>query len=241
MKRDAFRTAAGNAVPAVTATEMRAIDRVAVEEIGLSLLMMMEHAGRGLAAAIQARSPEGRITVLAGGGGNGGGGLCAARHLANHGRAVDVVRDRPVDRLADAPTRQWQVLGDAATDRTDQAADAVEAASLVIDALVGYSLQGAPRDRLARLIELASEQAATVVSLDVPSGVAATTGETPGPAVRPELTVTLALPKTGLERLDTDLELLDLGIPSRAFEQAGVPYESPFRGEGFRVPLRRHR
>jgi len=79
-----FTTPAGRAVPAVTAAEMAEVDRVAVDEVGLRLLQMMENAGRTLAAQVRALA-DGPVTVLAGSGGNGGGGLAAARELANRG------------------------------------------------------------------------------------------------------------------------------------------------------------
>jgi NAD(P)H-hydrate epimerase len=91
----AFRTDGGIDVPAVTADGMRAVDRVAVEDVDLGLLQMMENAGRILAETAVEMAPEGEIAVFAGGGGNGGGGLCSARHLANRGRDVTIVLDRP--------------------------------------------------------------------------------------------------------------------------------------------------
>jgi len=106
MTQPSFRTPAGRAVPAVTAVGMHEIDRIAVEEVGLALLMLMGHAGRGLTEAMEAHGPAGPITVVAGGGGIGDGGGCAARHLANQGREVTVVGDHPVAEVPDAPARQ---------------------------------------------------------------------------------------------------------------------------------------
>lgn len=237
MDAAAFRTPDGRAVPAVTADEMREVDRVAVEEVGLSVLMMMEHAGRGLAEAVLERRSGGSVLVLAGGGGNGGGGLCAARHLTNHGRAVDVVLDRDPSALADAPARQWHVLGEAVADRSSDPSGALEDADVVIDALVGYSLRGAPRGRLAELVELVGARATHVISLDVPSGVDATSGDRPGVAVDPDVTLTLALPKTGLTHVDGELLVADIGIPDGVYERAGLDAVTPFEGRSWRVPL----
>lgn len=71
-------------------------------------------------------------------------------------------------------------------------------ASLIVDALVGYGLDGALREPARTVVEEVNELPATVVSLDVPSGVDATTGERAGVAVEADHVVTLALPKTGL-------------------------------------------
>lgn len=77
-----FHTETGIAVPAVTADQMREVDRLAVEEFSLAILQMMENAGRILAAHAMAMlgGSGGEVAVLAGSGGNGGGGLCCARH-----------------------------------------------------------------------------------------------------------------------------------------------------------------
>jgi NAD(P)H-hydrate repair Nnr-like enzyme with NAD(P)H-hydrate epimerase domain len=85
-----FSSEHGQTVPAITADQVREVDRVAIEETGPNLYQMMENAGRLLPlAVIDVLGSEGAstpITVLAGTGGNGGGGICAARHLANRGQ-----------------------------------------------------------------------------------------------------------------------------------------------------------
>ncbi len=232
-----FETPAGP-VPAVTADEMRAVDRVAVEETGPPLLSMMENAGRGLAE--RALAAGGPAVVLAGGGGNGGGGLCAARHLHDHGRTVAVCLDRPAADLEGAVATQHRTLAatpvpvlDPATwagDPLAAVADRLGGDPLVVDAVVGYGLTDPLRGTAADLIR-ACESASRVLSLDVPTGVDATTGTAPGPAVAPDATLTLALPKTGLATAGGDLHLADIGIPPAVFERAGVDYRRPFDGE----------
>ncbi|WP_396611024.1 NAD(P)H-hydrate epimerase [Haloferax sp. S1W] len=227
-----FETDDGRVVTAVTAAEMQAVDRVAVDEVGLALLQMMEHAGRNLAEVAREAAVGGRIVVLAGDGGNGGGGICAARHLANGGAEVTVVLDRDADDLTGAAARQHRILG--ATDATVITAASSEPyirnADVVVDSLVGYGLSGALRGAAAMLVE-AAEGASHVVSLDVPSGIDATTGEAPGTAVEPDTTLTLALPKTGLaEATVGDLLLADIGIPRGAYDSLDIDYADPFGG-----------
>ncbi len=237
MEPSAYRTPSGRPVTAVTAAEMAEVDRVAVEEVGLSLLVMMENAGRALAATVQARVLEGPVTVLVGGGGNGGGGLCAARHLANHGRDVAVVLDREPDTLKGAAVRQLRVLGDAAIDRSDSAAIPIDNAAVLVDALVGYSLVGGLRGRAAELAGMANESSAPTVSLDVPSGIDASTGERSGAAFEPSATVTLALPKVGLRSVGGVVELADIGIPRRVYDRAGIDPGRPFANGDWQVEL----
>ena len=95
-------------------------------------------------------------------------------------------------------------------------------ADLVIDGVIGYSLQGAPRGEAATLIRWANRQAAPVLSLDAPSGVDTTTGIVFEPAIRAAATLTLALPKEGLRTPGVDahvgeLYLADISVPPELY------------------------
>ena len=241
-----FRTDRGAVVPAVTTSEMREVDRIAVEETGPSLFQMMENAGRSLAAValsvLGGSSPAAEVVVLAGTGGNGGGGLAGGRHLANRGvKVLAIVTD--VSRLAPVPGAQRDLLRHAGGEVIDAtgAHDAgrhLAAADLVVDALIGYSLRSAPHGVAAELIEAANHTAAPVLSLDVPSGLDATSGEAPGAVVRAHTTLTLALPKTGLTVEEVgNLLLADLGIPAEVYARLGKPLAGPIFDERWVIPL----
>ncbi|ERH01130.1 MAG: YjeF related protein [Halonotius sp. J07HN6] len=240
MDTELFRTAAGDPIPAVTAPEMAEIDRIAVEEIGLGIVQMMEHAGRELARAVLDSDAD-RLTVVAGGGGNGGGGLACARHLAARDRLHAVVLDRSPTAYEGAAATQLDLVESTEAELIttesdpDRADEAISTADGVVDALIGYGLRGAPRGPAAELIA-EMNTAGPVTSLDVPSGVDATTGEAAGGAVTPDLTVTLALPKTGLTTTESEILCVDLGIPATVYEAAEIPYENPF-GDEFSVRL----
>jgi len=240
MSDQLFRTEDGIVVPAVTADQMREVDRIAVEEFGLGILQMMENAGRNLAENVldMLDGDRGEVTILAGSGGNGGGGLCCARHLHNRGFTVWVVLNKEAAALTGAARNQLQILQAAGLQPVapSQAEEVIRRAQVVVDALIGYSLRGAPRGRVAELIELCNQHAARILSLDVPSGLNATTGETLGAVIRPERTLTLALPKPGLQHVPGDLYLADIGIPPEVFQRLGLSFEPPF-GERYWVRL----
>ncbi len=229
-----FRTDDGIELPAVTTEEMREVDRVAMDEFGLGVLQMMENAGRTLAMhAIEMLSEStGRVAVLAGPGGNGGGGLSCARHLLNHGVGVDLMLDRPPSRLAGAAAEQFHILSESGVRPVpdDDVTRVAGGASVVIDALIGYGLEGVPRGRVAELIEIASLSGGRILSLDVPSGGNATTGDTPGAVIHPERTLTLALPKTGLACIPGELYVADIGIPLAVYERLSIAVQPFFRG-----------
>lgn len=228
----AFQTEDGVPVLAVTAEQMREVDRVAMEQFGLGILQMMENAGRNLAENVLAMldGVKGEIVVLAGSGGNGGGGLCCARHLHNRGFQVWLVLDREAEKLTGAARNQLGILQAAGLQpmAPGQVEEVISRSEIVVDALIGYGLRGAPRERTAELIELCNLAAAQVLSLDVPSGLNATTGEAPGVVVRPDRTLTLALPKTGLEHVPGEVYLADIGIPPEVYQGLDLSVEPLF-------------
>jgi NAD(P)H-hydrate epimerase len=227
---ETFQAATGVEVSAVRADEMREVDRVAVEDVGLALLQMMENAGRNLAQAVRTTAAR-SVTVLAGNGGNGGGGLACARHLANHDVPVTVVLDREPGALEGAAAHQHATVAEMDVPVEVGPGTVQSADGTVVDALVGYGLSGPLGGTTAELVKAIPDTASRIVSLDVPSGIDATTGERPGPSVTPDRTVTLALPKTGLDADEYELVLADIGIPSVVYHRAGIVYRTPFDGE----------
>jgi NAD(P)H-hydrate epimerase len=205
----------------VTEDEMIEVDRVMVDDLGIALVQMMENAGRNLAQFTIERHAPARVVVGAGSGGNGGGGLAAARHLANRGVSVMVALTRSPGDLSGIVLRQWSVLERMGIELIERPADA--APDVVIDALIGYSLRGAPEGSSRVLIEAMNAGDAPIVALDVPSGIDATTGVAPGVSVCADATLTLAAPKTGLRtgRGVGELFVADISVPPLVFAALG--------------------
>ena len=227
-----FIAETGVQVPAVTAEQMRELDRIATQETGPNLLQMMENAGRNMALlAMELMASHWRterVMVLAGSGGNGGGGICSARHLANHDVSVSLCLAAP-DGLSEAAAVQRKTFRFTKGDEVKPSELANLQPDLVIDALIGYGLKAGPHGTTAELIAWANKAKIPILSLDVPSGIGATTGEAPGEFIRPTWTMTLALPKTGLIPQNTgQLFLADLGIPSAAIRRLAPSYVSPY-------------
>ena len=235
-----FLTDTNKEVPAVTTSQMREVDRIAIEETGPNLFQMMENAGRNLAEMALERLGRdwqtARVVVLAGTGGNGGGGITAARHLGNRGAQVELCLAVP-DRLSEVAAWQRRVFQSTSGKEVWFRDLDPAPPHLILDALIGYGLRSAPHGIFAELIRWANGTRAPIISLDVPSGLDSTTGATPGEFIRPSWTMTLALPKSGLARGEVgDLILADIGIPDETYRRAGVSYVSPF-GTRFRVAL----
>lgn len=222
-------------VPWLTVAQMREVDRLTIEEIGISLEQMMENAGRGLAAAaasLLGGAAGRRVVVLAGPGGNGGGGMVAVRQLANAGAEVELWLASQPDRVGGTPRRQLEILRAAGLQIGTEPPGREGGVDLVVDALLGYSQAGAPRGGSADLIRWASGR--RTLSLDVPSGLELSTGVLHDPHVAAEATVTLALPKQALRGPGTTgavgrLLLADIGVPAVVYERMRIPYRTPFR------------
>jgi NAD(P)H-hydrate epimerase len=214
---------------AISADQMREVDRAMIEDVHIELPQMMENAGRNLADLAVGQFGPSSVTVLAGPGGNGGGGLVAARHLANRGVDVAVALSHTVQEMTLVPAHQFDIV----TRMGIPTGDPVPAA-LIIDALIGYSLQGDPRGRPAELIEWANNQAAPVLALDTPSGLDVTTGVPRAPCMRAAATMALALPKLGLYQAAEvgRLYFADISVPPLVYKRMGLSV-----GSLFRVPL----
>jgi len=213
---------------------------------GLSLMLMMENAGCLVARAarlclgetkVTGRSPSARpsILVLAGGGGNGGGALAAGRRLAGQGFQVSAISSVVKSRLITPTRRQWRLFTAVTGQPFMDSRGILEggghhrlpAAALMIDGLLGYSLQGAPHGAAAELIAAANRHPAPVLAVDLPSGLDPDLGTVRGEAIEAVMTLTLVLPKCGLfgpdgRRLAGRVLLGDIGI-SPAWVAAAVP------------------
>ncbi len=224
-------------LPFVTADQMAEVDRRAVRDYGIGLIQMMELAGRNLAE--QARcmlggSVAGReIVVLCGVGNNGGGGMAAARNLHGWGANVRAVLVGSRSGLKPAPKRQWRILERVGPTSEEKASlDDVEP-DLIVDAIFGYGFHGWPRGASANWIEWANSRACPILALDLPSGLEATTGTPTQATIRATVTLTLALPKTGLRAAhagasEGEVYLADIGVPPELYREVGLDIGLPF-------------
>ncbi len=217
------------------AEAMRAIDRWAIDERGVPSLDLMEHAGIGVARAVEQLAPDGPVTVLCGKGNNGGDGLVAARLLRDAGREVDVLTAGPPEELkGDARENLLRLPGATPVQMSTGVAlfggvdgNDCQRPAAIVDALLGTGFAGEPRGAVAEAIDAANACGAPVVSVDVPSGVDASTGVVCTRAVRAAITVTFHAAKPGLwihpgKAHAGKVRTLDIGIPRGAPTAAGI-------------------
>jgi NAD(P)H-hydrate epimerase len=220
-------------IPALTTEQMIEVDRLMIEEYGITLMQMMENAGRNL-AALARRMLNGvidrHIVVLCGAGNNGGGGLVAARHLMNWGARVSVKLVAEESKLKEMPAQQYRSLKKlgAIKDEVD-----LDRAELIIDALIGYGLQGNPRGSIAEWIDRANRSNRSILALDAPSGLDTTIGMPGQPCIKATATMTLALPKIGLltqaaKSIVGELYVADISVPPELYQRLGFEIGSIF-------------
>jgi NAD(P)H-hydrate epimerase len=220
----------------LTSREMRAIDRTAIDELGIPGPVLMENAGRRVADEILKRYPcftDENVVIVAGRGNNGGDGVVAARCLGDRGA-------RPVVLLL---ARKSEIKGEAAlhlavADRLgleiveieDEAAWSKQRtrlghASIIVDAIFGTGLTRAARGLYAEVINDINKAPGFKVAIDVPSGLSADSSLVIGPAIQANLTIALAAPKIchvfpPAEELSGELLVAEIGIPAFLFDDA---------------------
>ncbi|MBV9100889.1 MAG: NAD(P)H-hydrate epimerase [Candidatus Dormibacteraeota bacterium] len=230
---------------AVSADDVAALDRAAIG-CGVSVAQLMEVAGWQVARCAWMHMDEqpGSVLVLAGHGNNGGDGLVAARHLRTWGCSVEVrvlADERSLSELATAHVASARANGvevTASSDGEGALATLRRPHDVVVDALLGTGLHAAPREPAASVIRAIDAAAQRVLSVDVPSGLDATTGEAYAPCVRATWTCTLAAMKRGLWndawRLGAphcgEVWVADIGIPLAAWRAIGLPRPAGVRG-----------
>jgi ADP-dependent NAD(P)H-hydrate dehydratase / NAD(P)H-hydrate epimerase len=213
--------------PLLDAETMRAVDRWAIDVRGVPSLELMERAGAGVTRAVEQLAPDGPVAVVCGKGNNGGDGLVVARLLREAARSVTVVCAAPPgDFAGDARVNLERVPGEAplelAEDR-ERSEQALAGATVIVDALLGTGFQGdrseiGQQGVVVEAIEAVNAARAPVVSVDVPSGVDASTGVVSGAAVRAAVTTTFHAGKPGLwiapgKAHAGEVRTIDIGIP----------------------------
>ena len=215
---------------AISSRDMRALE-VNAEYFGISLLQLMELAGRNVVQEVLTRFTKDKtVVIFCGLGGNGGDGFVAARHLLSAGFNVTVVLiGRSRDISHDAALKNWNIL-QALQDKvslfevTDSSVIPDVKADIIIDALLGTGTKGKLKPPIAQVVDYINEIDGFKIAVDVPTGIDSDTGEVLGNAVKADLTVTLHRTKKGLEKAKKytgELVVGDIGLPFELENFAG--------------------
>ena len=211
--------------------EMRKADSIAINELKIPGLILMENAGLKTAQCVaeKYKSISGKtIGIFCGKGNNGGDGFVIGRHLFQMGATVTFWLTR----------KKKDLQGDAKTNMeiADQMNLPIFEISywdpeiklnefdLLIDALLGTGLKGDVRGIYADVIKTLNLFQGPVIAVDAPSGLDCDTGKPLGCCVEADLTVTMGNIKSGMlfypgRSFLGDLFITDLSVPSFVFDQ----------------------
>src|SRR5215469_18926727 len=226
---------------ALTAQEMRAADRRAVEDVGIPPVILMESAGRATADLVRdfledVHGDPIRIAVVAGPGNNGGDALVAARYLMQLGFEPDIYMAAKREDCNDLCRAQLEIiesLGASISFLREQSPEffrsGLRSAYLVIDGLLGTGASGPLREAYRTWVNEINIADRDVIAVDIPTGIDPSSGMVPGPAVSAAATVTMAAPKVGMLLYPAasyvgELWVAHIGIPPSILADVGARY-----------------
>jgi NAD(P)H-hydrate epimerase len=220
---------------------LRRIDAIAIDDFGISSLVLMENAGRGAADRLATLAPRnGRIVILCGSGNNGGDGLVIARHLhaGNHPVSVwmlgarekltpDTNTNYGILAKTSVPCRWVEEIDPSQGLDTDHPGSirtlkdlqaSLHSAAMIVDAMLGTGARGEPRGRMAQAIQGANKASAIRIAIDIPTGLDADTGTMAATTWLADHTLTLVAPKLCFsldqaQRCLGKITVLPIGIP----------------------------
>ena len=217
----------------LTREQAQQLDRRAVDGFGMSGLILMENAGRGVADWLRELNPNReQVTILCGPGNNGGDGFVIARHLDNHGWPVHVLvlakanpgtptdADANFDILyaAGIPFTQYnpEHLGEPQFQHLQSKLQPPK--GWIVDALFGTGLSRALASPYAAIVDTVNQSQQHILAVDIPSGMDCDTGEPLGPTIRASHTATFAGLKKGFlneasQAYIGEVKVIDIGVP----------------------------
>jgi len=195
-------------IPKITTEQMIEVDRLMMEDYKISLLQMMENAGRCLAILaiekfLKKQLDTKKVIVL----------------------TADASKMTPI------PKHQLAILQRIGIPiKSGKELPATFSADLIIDGIIGYSIKGDPYGVPKEMIDWANKQFIPILALDTPSGLGLTTGKIHSPTIKATATLTLALPKKGLFEKNAkavigNLYLGDISVPSELYKEESLNIE----------------
>ena len=213
----------------LTREQVRTVDRLAIESYGMSSLVLMENAGRGCVDVLERLGIDGPVVILCGKGNNAGDGFVIARHLEIRGHECRVLLLSPPDDLPGDAATNFAILKKTDVPVADfDAAQDVQDAAWLIDAMLGTGARGEPRAPFDAAIKWinAREAKTQALAVDLPSGLDCDTGRPATHTVRADHTCTFAAMKSGFTQPSAKpytgtVHVCDIGIPPRLLR--GLP------------------
>jgi hydroxyethylthiazole kinase-like uncharacterized protein yjeF len=214
----------------LTREQVRQIDRIAIEQIGIPGVVLMENAGRHAAQTVLELLPDpagARACVICGPGNNGGDGFVVARHLYNAEVRVSILLACDAQKITGDARVNYDIAQKMSLpmhailtpDQLAQTQGQLRDCDVIVDALLGTGFAGRPRPPLDQIIRAVNTlRGPKIVAIDVPSGLDCDTGQPADPCIRADVTVTFVAPKAGFDKPPAPQYLgrvvvADIGMP----------------------------
>ena len=224
--------------------QIRAVDRIAIEQFSIPGLILMENASRSAAEILCEQHPTGRVRICCGKGNNAGDGFVIARHLAIAEIELEVLLFASPDSLAGDAAAQFEIVRRLDLPWREMPPEATESdvtaallgSDWIVDALLGTGASGPPRPPFAAAINAINTAAAgggvRILAVDLPSGLDADSG-TPSrdesgryaPCVKADATVTFVARKRGFDQpasreFTGEVLVAGIGVPATVVDVA---------------------
>lgn len=225
-------------IPLTTSSMMREIDRKAIEAFGIPGIVLMENAARGTFGAMVRHFPDlwkQRVGIVAGRGNNGGDAFAIGRYLLNRKVDCRIYLLGSMDGIKGDAQRNLEILRalsvsiqEIQTDRDlTRFKEEIGSFHLFIDGIFGTGLNAPVEGMFAEVIDLINRLRRPVVSIDIPSGLHADSGQVLGTCIQASLTATMGLPKRGLvvypgAKYCGTLVIIDICLPTRLVEESPI-------------------
>lgn len=224
--------------PAMTRAQVRAVDRFAIETLGLPGGVLMENAGAGVVQTLLHRGAR-RVLIVCGKGNNGGDGYVIARRLSNVGIPVLVASTTEDPLTGDAAIHQnvWRqsvahdsdlASHEAIVSWANQGSETLSRTiheftpDWIVDAMLGTGARGAARSPVAEILPVLNQANARRLAVDLPSGMDCDSGMVAGKGLRADVTCTFVAEKHGFQHASPgwlgEIVVIDIGVPASAIE-----------------------
>jgi NAD(P)H-hydrate epimerase len=213
-------------ISSLTRSQVRELDRRAIEEFGVPGIVLMENAGRGAAEILLRLGVQGTVAICCGKGNNGGDGFVIARHLDLRNVSVRVHLLVPPDELTGDAAVNCNIVVRSRIPIVS-GFETLQDADWIVDALLGTGLSGPVRHPFLGAIEAINQMRKKVLAVDLPSGLDCDTGLPLGAAVRADHTVTFVAPKAGFQNPAArpwlgQIHVADIGAPRALIASYGL-------------------